>query len=178
MAILAAKAEALRVTLPPEVIAFIAQEVQSNIRELEGALNRVMALARTMGYSITVQTAQRALGGFLRPAANVTIAGILSQVGAYFDIPVDELVGKRRTRDVAIARQVAMYLARDLTDMSLPQIGEAMGGRDHTTVMHGCNKITALFEKDDGVRRQVLEIKSQLYASGQHTAQIESARSV
>ncbi len=178
MAILAAKAEALRVTLPPEVIAYVAQEVQSNIRELEGALNRVMALARTMGYSFTVQTAQRALGGFLRPAANVTVASILTQVSAYYGVPVDELTGQRRTRDVVIARQVAMFLTRDLTDMSLPQIGEAIGGRDHTTVMHGCNKITALFEKDDGMRRQVLEIKNQLYSSGQRAPEAEVARNV
>jgi chromosomal replication initiator protein len=176
MAILAAKAEGLRVRLPSEVIEYIAQEVQSNIRELEGALNRVMALARTMGYSFTVQTAQRALGGMQRPAANVTIEHILGQVGEYYGVTVDELLGKRRTREVAVARQVAMYLARDLTPMSLPQIGEALGGRDHTTVMHGCNKITTLFEKDDAVRRQVLEIKNQLYSSGQRVPEVEGAQ--
>ncbi|NLD42034.1 MAG: chromosomal replication initiator protein DnaA, partial [Chloroflexi bacterium] len=175
MAILAAKAEALRVTLPQEVIEFVAQEVQSNIRELEGALTRVLALARTMGYSFTVQTAQRALGGLQRPAANVTVEHILAQVGAYYSIDVEELVGKRRTRDVAIARQVAMYLTRDLTEMSLPQIGEAIGGRDHTTVMHGVNKVTALFEKDDNMRRQVLEIKNQLYSSAQRAPALENA---
>ncbi|NLD73379.1 MAG: chromosomal replication initiator protein DnaA [Chloroflexi bacterium] len=176
MAILAAKAEVLRVQLPVEVVEYIAQEVQSNIRELEGALNRVMALARTMGYAFTVETAQRALGGMQRPAADVTIEHILGQVGEYFGVAVEELVGKRRTRDVAIARQVAMYLARDLTPMSLPQIGDAIGGRDHTTVMHGCSKITALFEKDDAMRRQVLEIKNQLYASGQSLPEAHGAQ--
>ena len=129
-----------------------------------------------MGYSFTVQTAQRALGGMQRPAANVTIEHILGQVGEYYGVTVDELLGKRRTREVAVARQVAMYLARDLTPMSLPQIGEALGGRDHTTVMHGCNKITTLFEKDDAVRRQVLEIKNQLYSSGQRVPEVEGAQ--
>jgi chromosomal replication initiator protein len=164
IAILEAKAEALHVPLPGEVIEFVAQEVQSNIRELEGALNRVLALARTMGYSFSVQTAQLALGGLQRPTVNVTMDQIVDTVGGYFSVATEELLGKRRTREIAIARQVAMFLARDLTTMSLPQIGQALGGRDHTTVMHGCNKISALFEKDDTVRRQVLDIKSRLYA--------------
>ena len=86
---------------------------------------------------------------------------------------MEELIGKRRTRDVAIARQVAMYLARDLTEMSLPQIGDALGGRDHTTVMHGCNKISALFDKDDRMRRQVLEVKNRIYSDGQRVPEAQ-----
>jgi len=151
-----------------------AKEVQSNIRELECALNRVLALARTMGYSYTVETAQLALGGMERPAANISIELILDLVSDHFGVPTEELLGKRRTRDVAMARQVVMYLARDLTEMSLPQIGEALGGRDHTTIMHGCNKIAALFEKDDAMRRRVLEVKNHIYSRGQRTPQAQS----
>ncbi|MBC7237394.1 MAG: hypothetical protein H5T69_16255, partial [Chloroflexi bacterium] len=82
----------------------------------------------------------------------------------------DDITGRRRTRDIAMARQVVMYLARELTPMSLPQIGQALGGRDHTTVMHGCDKIAALFEKDDALRRQILEIKGKLYGQSQRTS--------
>jgi len=171
MAILAAKAEALRVTLPSEVIEYIAQKVQSNIRELEGALNRVLALARTMNCGYSLETVQRALGGLQRPSANITFDLILDTVGDYYGISQRELLGKRRTRNVALARQVVMYLARDLTNMSLPKVGDALGGRDHTTIMHGCTKVAALFEKDEDLRRQVLEIKNQLYANGQRLPQ-------
>lgn len=167
MAILAAKAESRQVALPGEVIEFIAQQVPSNIRELEGALNRVLALARMMSYPLTVQTAQRALSDMMRPATKVTFDDILTAVAAHYHLQLDDLTGPRRSREIAIARQVAMYLARELTDMSLPQIGQALGGRDHTTVMHGCDKIAALFEKDESVRREVLEIKNRLHGSGQ-----------
>ncbi len=167
MAILAAKAESRQVSLPDEVIEFIAQQVPSNIRELEGALNRVLALARMMSYPLTVQTAQRALSDMMRPATKVTIEDILATIAAYYQLQREDLTGPCRSRQIALARQVAMYLARELTDMSLPQIGQALGGRDHTTVMHGCDKIAALFEKDEAVRREVLEIKHKLHGSGQ-----------
>ncbi len=170
MAILAAKAESRQVVLPSEVIEFIAQQVPSNIRELEGALNRVLALARMMAYPLTVQTAQRALSDMMRPATRVTFDDILAAVAAHYGLELGDLTGPRRSREIAIARQVAMYLARELTEMSLPQIGQALGGRDHTTVMHGCDKIAALFEKDESVRREVLEIKNKLHGSGQREA--------
>ena len=171
MAILETKAESRGVRLPLEVIEFIAQQVDSNIRELEGALNRVVALARMMDYPLTVQTAQRALNDMLTPATKVTLDDILNQVSGFYEVAIDDLLGPRRTRDIAVARQVVMYLARDLTDMSLPQIGQALGGRDHTTIMHGCDKISALFEKDDGMRHQVLDIKKRLAGAGQRALQ-------
>jgi chromosomal replication initiator protein len=162
IAILEAKADARSIRVSAEVIEFIAQQVQSNIRELEGAFTRVLALARMMDYPLNVQTAQKALGDVLRPSARVEIGEILSAVSTYYEVPVAELLGQRRTREIAVARQIVMYLARELTTMSLPQIGQALGGRDHTTVMHGCDKMAALFEKDDDVRRQILEIKGRL----------------
>ncbi len=167
MAILQSKADTHNVRLPMEVIEFIAQQAPSNIRELEGALNRVLALARMLQYPLTVQTAQQALGDTMIPAAQVTFDDILNTVAMHYELRVEDLTGPRRVRHMATARQVVMYLARDLTDMSLPQIGDALGGRDHTTVMHGCDKIAALFEKDDTIRRAVLDIKSKLCAQGQ-----------
>ena len=171
MAILVVKAESRGLHLPAEVIEFIAQQVDSNIRELEGALNRVVAMARMMDYPLTVQTAQRALNDVVAPATKVTMDDILHHVSGFYEVPIDALVGPRRSRDIAVARQVAMYLARDLTEMSLPQIGQALGGRDHTTIMHGCDKISALFEKDDGMRRQILDIKKRLAGAGQRVLQ-------
>ena len=170
MAILDAKARGMAIHLPPEVLEFVAQQVQSNIRELEGALTRVLALARMMDFPLTVQTAEKALGESMRPPAEVTVDDVLAEVAAYFGLRVDDLVGPRRTREVAQSRQVAMYLTRELTTLSLPQIGQAMGGRDHTTVMYGCDKMNALFEKDDVLRRQILEIKQRLYGRGQRVA--------
>jgi chromosomal replication initiator protein len=165
MAILVAKADQRSIHLPGEVIEFIAQQVQSNIRELEGAFNRVLAMARMMGEPLTVQTAQQALGETLRPARAVGVVEIIAVTSAYYTLSTDEVLGRGRRREVAMARQVAMYLTRELTSMSLPQIGQAFGGRDHTTVLHGVEKIAALFEKDEPVRRQVLAIKTELCGS-------------
>ncbi|OGO04169.1 MAG: chromosomal replication initiation protein DnaA [Chloroflexi bacterium RBG_13_56_8] len=162
MAILQAKAEALNAHLPPEVVEFIAQRVQSNIRELEGALKRVLVSARTMNHPLTVQTTQEALTIMLEPATKIDFDQILKVVASYYSLLLEDLVGPRRSRNIALARQVTMYLARELTEMSFPQVGEALGSRDHTTVMYGCDKIAALFEKDDTLRRQILEIKNRL----------------
>ena len=167
MAIVQAKAESRGISLPGEVTEFIAKQVASNIRELEGAFNRVLALARMMEYPLSVQTAERALSDLAQPAKHVTMDDILDVIAAYYALALTDLRGPRRTRSIATARQVAMYLARELTDMSLPQIGQALGGRDHTTVMYGYDKIAALFEKDDTMRRQVLEVKQKLLGNGQ-----------
>jgi len=167
MAILATKAESQGAHLPNEVIEFVAQQIQSNIRELEGALNRILALSRMMSYPLNLQTAHKALGDMMQPAARVTMEDILGAVSSYYSLRTEDLLGPRRSRSLAVARQVAMYLARDLTAMSLPQVGQALGGRDHTTVMHGCEKIAALFEKDDEIRHQILEIRNKLYSNGQ-----------
>lgn len=176
MAILAAKAELQGVQLPIEVTEFVAQQIQSNIRELEGALNRILALVRMMNYPLTVQTARKALGDMMRPVAKVTMEDILNAVSGYYNLRPEDLTGPRRSQNLAIARQVAMYLARDLTDLSLPQVGQALGGRDHTTVLHGCEKIAALFEKDDEIRRQILEIRNRLYSSDQKASTPQSVR--
>ena len=170
MAILNVKGETQGVHLPIEVVAFIAQRFESNIRELEGALNQVLALCRMMGYPLTVQTAERALLNMMRVPVELSIDQVLDIVSAYYHLSVDDIKGPRRTKKVAFARHVAMYLARDLTDMSLPQIGQSLGGRHHSTILYGYDKIAGLFEKDDGVRREILEIRNRLYSGTQRMA--------
>ncbi|MFP3895815.1 MAG: chromosomal replication initiator protein DnaA [Anaerolineales bacterium] len=171
MAIVVSKAEALNVTLPSQVVEFIAQQSQSNIRELEGSLNSVLALTRMMDYPINLETAEKALGHISQPTRELTIDNILNTVAEYFNLRVDDLTGRRRTRAIAVPRQVGMYLARELTDLSFPQIGDKLGGRDHTTIMHGHDKIEELFDKDDELRQQVLDIKSKLYGNRQRVHQ-------
>ena len=177
IAILAVKAESRGIQLSPKLLEFVAQQVQSNIRELEGALTRVLAVARMLGEPLTIQTAQRALGDMTQPHRHLEPEVIIMAVADYFAVSVEDVMGRRRSRDIALTRQVAMYLIRDLTSLSLPQIGRAVGNRDHTTVLYGVDKISALFEKDDTLRRQILEIKTGLYGNGQqHVSQAAGLR--
>jgi chromosomal replication initiator protein len=143
IAILRKKAEKEVVAVPDDVAFFIADKVKSNIRELEGALIRVVAYALLVGKEITVDLTKEVLKETLlqEEEKRVTIELIQKRVAEYFDIRLSDMTTKRRTKAVAYPRQVAMYLARQLTDSSLPQIGEAFGGRDHTTVLHACEKI-------------------------------------
>jgi len=167
IAILSLKAEARNLQIAPELLEFIALQVQSNIRELEGALTRVIATARALGEPLTIGTAQRALGEIVLPHRQLEPGEILERVAIYYGVTREDLLGPRRSREVALARQVAMYLVRELTSLSLPQIGREVGNRDHTTVLYGVDKIAALFEKDEALRRQILEIKNLLCGNGQ-----------
>jgi chromosomal replication initiator protein len=162
-AILRDKAEHLAAGVPSDVIDFIARQVQSNIRELEGALNRVVAYARLRGNSLTVEIASAALADLMSRPSTVTIDEILSTVANYYSISMDDLLGRGRNRELVHPRQVAMYLAREELQVTLPQIGEALGGRDHTTVMYGVEKVTQAIESDDAVRREILALRERLY---------------
>lgn len=145
VAILLKKAAADGLTLDETVAFFIAKHIQSNIRELEGALKRVLAYSRFTGQAITVDLAREALRDVLASQSRqVSIENIQKTVADYYKIKVSEMYSKKRTRNVARPRQVAMALAKELTQMSLPDIGEAFGGRDHTTVLHACRKIAQL----------------------------------
>ena len=139
------KADADGLALDENVAFFIAKHIQSNIRELEGALKRVLAYSRFTGQLITVDLAREALRDVLASQSRqVSIENIQKTVADYYKIKVSEMYSKKRTRNVARPRQVAMALAKELTQMSLPDIGEAFGGRDHTTVLHACRKIAEL----------------------------------
>lgn len=145
VAILLKKAAADGLTLDENVAFFIAKHIQSNIRELEGALKRVLAYSRFTGQPITVDLAREALRDVLASQSRqVSIENIQRTVADYYKIKVSEMYSKKRTRNVARPRQVAMALAKELTQLSLPDIGEAFGGRDHTTVLHACRKIAQL----------------------------------
>ncbi len=149
VAILVNKAAQANVVLPSEVAFFIAKRIHSNVRELEGALKRVIASARFTGRDIDLKFAKEALRDLLALQARmVSIDNIQKTVAEYYKIRVTDLLSKRRTRSITRPRQIAMALAKELTSHSLPEIGDAFGGRDHTTVLHACRKVAELKESD------------------------------
>jgi chromosomal replication initiator protein len=148
--------------VPAEVLSYIARKVPSNIRELEGALNRVLAHASLMQLPLTLATAQDVLDSILAHAANLSPERILCAVARHYDLTEEQLTGRSRARAVSVPRQLAMYLIREETDSSLPEIGELLGGRDHTTILHGYEKISAQIERDEQLRRHWLAIKESL----------------
>ncbi len=153
VAIIARKAERLKVDLPPEVSFFIAQRIRSNIRELEGALHRVVAYARFTGQPINLSLAKEALKDLIALQQRlVSLENIQRTVAAYFRIRVSDLISKSRKRSIVRPRQIAMTLAKELTEHSLPEIGGAFGGRDHTTVLHAHLKIRELVRTDTRLR--------------------------
>ncbi len=162
-AILRAKADRAGYSIPNDILELIARRVQSNIRELEGALTRVMAFADLSGLALTAQLVETTLADLLPRRSEVQPDEVVRKVADVFGVTVDRILGRDRSQDVALPRQVAMYLLREESNFSLPQIGEALGGRDHTTVMHGYQKVADLLERDDRLRRQVIGIREQLY---------------
>lgn len=167
VAILRKKARTDGLDVPSDVLHYIAGKFASNIRELEGALVRVVALASLSGTALSVDVAASALRDIVSAAQPkpASITNIIRTVSEHFQIPQDQLLAQRRTKAVAFPRQVAMYLARQLTDASLPRIGEAFGGRDHTTVMHACEKIKREIDKDSGLSALLLELSERARAT-------------
>jgi chromosomal replication initiator protein len=143
------KAAAALVDLPEEVAFFIAKRIRSNVRELEGALRRVVATSEFTGRPITLDLVKDALRDVLALQEKlVTVENIQKTVAEYYKIRIAELLSKRRSRSIARPRQVAMALAKELTNHSLPEIGDAFGGRDHTTVLHACRRVKELRETE------------------------------
>jgi chromosomal replication initiator protein len=163
LAILRSKAERAGYHMPDEIKEIIARRVQSNIRELEGALTRVNAFANLSGLAPTPQLVETALADLLPRRGNVQPNDVLRKVAESFGLTIERILSRDRSREVALPRQIAMYLLREEVNCSLPQIGDALGGRDHTTIMYGCEKIADLLERDDHLRRQLIDIKEQLY---------------
>jgi chromosomal replication initiator protein len=163
LAILHSKAERAGRSIPDEILDTIARRVQSNIRELEGALNRIVAFADLSGSPLTPQLAEVALADLLPQRRDLTPAQVVALVADKFKVSVEQLTGRDRSREIALPRQVAMYLLRREVNVSLPQIGEALGGRDHTTVMYAIQQIANKIETDSGLRRDVIDIKQQMY---------------
>ena len=161
IAILRKKSQLENYDIPNDVLVYIANNIESNIRELEGALNRVIAYASLTGSPITLELAQECLKQIL---ANISVANInhntiIKVVSRYYDISPDQMMTQKRSRDISFPRQVAMYLCRELTGMSLPKIGQVFVGRDHTTVMHACDKISNEMEQSAELRRAITELK-------------------
>jgi len=166
IAILRAKAEAQNVAVPPPVIDFLAQRIVSNIRELEGALTRIAAFAALQAVPVTTQLAQEMLQNLLYNPHRKSLSPerIVETVARYYGVPLDQIKGKARDRQVVLPRQIAMYLMREETEAPLLRIGEALGGRDHSTVLHGCEKIEREMADNDDFRRDVGALRELLYA--------------
>jgi len=166
IAILRSKAEFCGVPIPADILTLIATQIQSNIRELEGALNQVVALSKLTHQPLTPDVAETALNSLLPPRSKLTADQIMDAVSHYFGLDVDALQGRSRSHAIARPRQIAMYLIREETEASLPQIGAMLGDRDHTTVLYGYERIADLIEEDADLRREVLALRQQLYDNG------------
>lgn len=160
------KAEVDGIRVPDPVAEFIAQRIQSNIRELEGALVRVVAYATLTRAAITVELAAEILKELLPSGSGrpLSIPVIQKAVAEHWDLRIEEMRAKRRTKGVAFPRQVAMYLSRELTDASLPRIGEEFGGRDHTTVMHACDRVKEEIARDSNLAARIKKLVENLRA--------------
>ncbi len=156
VAIVLKKAEAVNLNLPEDVAFFIAKQIRSSVRELEGALNRIIAMAKFTGHAIDVHLAKDALRDLIAVRGRqITMENIQKTVADYYKIKVAEMYSKKRTRNFARPRQIAMALSRELTNHSFPEIGEAFGGRHHTTVMHACDEIDLLRQNDPTFTRDI-----------------------
>jgi chromosomal replication initiator protein len=166
LAILRSKAERTGRQISDDILDSIARRVQSNIRELEGALNRILAFADLSGTSLTPHLVEVALADLLPQRTDIPPQKIVELVAKEWQTTVEALLGRDRSQKIVQPRQVAMYLLRKETDASLPQIGEVLGGRDHTTVMHSIDKITNDIETKADLRKRVVTVKQQLYGQG------------
>ena len=170
IAILRKKAAQERLVVGPEVLEFIASKIQTNIRELEGALIRVTAFASLNRQQVDLALAEIVLKDLIPEGgeAQITSGMIMGQTASYFDISIEDLCGPSRTQQLSNARQIAMYLCRELTELSLPKIGQQFGGRDHTTVMHADRKIRTLMAERRSVFNQVTELTNRIKQQASH----------
>jgi len=164
IAILRNKADADNPEIPDDTLSYIAGQIDSNVRELEGALARVQAYHQLMHQPITTDLAAEALKGLNLANANdaITIPVIQDRVADYFHVSMKDLKGKKRKKTIVIPRQIAMYLSRELTDASLPRIGNEFGGKDHTTVIHAYDKIAASLKTDNELQKDIADLKEEL----------------
>lgn len=164
IAILNKKAKADGLDIPDEVMLYISNQIDSNIRELEGALIRVVAYSSLVNQDIDVPLAADALKDIIpnRKPKSITVADIQEVVSQKYNIKLEDFAARKRTRSIAFPRQIAMYLSRQLTDLSLPKIGEEFGGRDHTTVIHAFEKISEMMEKETDFEKEIEDLKEQL----------------
>ena len=163
IAIIRKKAEIEKIDMPNEVIQTIAVSIDNNIRMIEGAFNRIVAYASIMHLPIDMKVTETVLKDFAtRTHQNITIEKIISHICKYYNLQKEDLIGKKRPKNIAMPRQIAMYLCRTLTDSSLPKIGQYFGGRDHTTVIHACEKIDKLRKEDKSFDNQIQQFEEKI----------------
>ncbi len=157
IAILKKKAQDENIFIPSDILSFIAERIKSNIRELEGALTRIISFSKITGREISIELTTEALKQFIpdQTIVKITAKRIMESTAKYYNLMVSDLTGRVKTKNIATARQVAMYLCRELTDLSYPAIGQEFGGKDHTTVMYACEKIAKDIEKDDTLKKEI-----------------------
>ena len=161
LAILRGKVQQENLPIPDEVLQIIAVRIDSNVRELEGCLTRLIAYSNMVGQPITIELCEQALKEIFeqRKQRKITAELIMQTVSDYYSVSLDELVGATRKREITVPRQIAIYLTREMTGMSLPQIGNVFGGRDHTTVMHSCKTVEAAVKNNSGTKDIVEQVK-------------------
>jgi chromosomal replication initiator protein len=164
VAILQSKAERMGYTLPDYILENIAHRFQTNIRELEGAMTRLMAYADLRGMALDEKLVEYALADLMPESKEFEPEQILKIIAREYDVSLEELLSSNRSQRIAFPRQIAMYMLREESDLSLPKIGELLGGRDHTTIMYGHEKITDLLEQDKNLRRKIVNIQETLYS--------------
>ena len=165
IAILRAKAVKAGKTISSEILEQLARRFQNNIRELEGALNRVIAFSDLSGLPVTPQLVQTAVADLVQHVSHVDPGQVINTVASVFKVPRERLLSKDRSQDVALPRQLAMYIMREDARISLQQIGDELGGRDHTTVMYACEKVAGLLKKDDRLRKQAHQVREILFGT-------------
>ncbi len=163
LAILRFKAEIINIQVPNDVMEFIARRCQNNIRELEGALNKVIAHAALNREPVSLRQSKYALQDMVSRQASITVDMVIEVVAEYFGMTLKDIKSTSRSKRVSAPRQMAMYLSREETKASLPQIGDALGGRDHTTIMYGYAKVAKLIEENENIRRDAMKIREVLY---------------
>ena len=163
IAILQQKSSLRGLTLAPDVVEFVAKQVQSNVRELEGALTRLIASSDMTGRPINLQFARDTLVDLVGRRTHITPSQVIETISKYYNLSVQDLVSASRNKELVQPRQVAMYLIRQETDASLPEIGGLLGGRDHTTVIHGIERVKERLESEEQLRREVMSVREQLY---------------
>ena len=173
LAILHSKAERVGRRIPHEIMELIARRVQSNIRELEGTLTRVMAFADLSSLPLNASLVDSVLSDMLPKYSKVQPEEVIRMVADTFGVTMEHILSRDRSRQVALPRQIAMYLLREEANISLPQIGTMLGGRDHTTVMYACDKIADLLERDDRIRRHVIDLREQLYERPKYSERLK-----
>jgi len=157
-AILQAKAKQMATEVPSEVIDYIAKTITANVRELEGSLTKLIAARQVEGAVLTIDFTKRILRDLMAPQTHLSAKEIIRQVAKFFDVEVSDILGKKRLRDLVYPRQVAMYLMRELLHLSYPQIGQELGGKDHTTIMHGVQKIEKSLPQDPHLEQDIRQV--------------------